>query len=202
LLALIDTGLVPGPMLFAFIGLCVGMAWTGRDAIPWPILRVALGGLVLGTAVGAGILMMLPASSLGKVFAVVILAAIVLSLSGLRVRADRLSCLLGGIVSGVMGTMSGIHGPPIGLVLQHEEPQRMRAMMGTLFALGYCFSVAALWIVGLFGWTGVGLGVAMIPGTLAGFAVAPWLARAIDRRRLRIAILTISAVSAVLLFLH
>ena len=202
MLAMIDTALIPGPMLLASVGLCFGMAWSGRNAIDWKLLRPALLGLGLGTAVGAALLAAMPGSSLGKLFAVLILAAIAISMVGLHPPATRATCAIGGVASGIMGTMAGIHGPAIALMLQKEEPRRVRALLGAYFFLGYCISVAALWAVGVFTLTSAGLGLALIPGTALGFFLGPWLARFVDQRRLRIAILAISGVSALLLLLR
>src|SRR5436309_3178286 len=51
-----------------------------------------------------------------------VLIAVALSVLGLRIEASFLSLVLGGGAAGVMGTMVGIHGPPIALVFQHARP--------------------------------------------------------------------------------
>jgi len=53
LLALIDTRLVPGPMLLASIALAVMMAYRDRAAIDCRKLGLSLIGLCVGTAIGA-----------------------------------------------------------------------------------------------------------------------------------------------------
>jgi hypothetical protein len=98
-----------------------------------------------------------------------------------------------------MGTMVGIHGPPIALVFQNAEPAQARAMLGAFFAVGYAMSVVALAVVGLFGRRELALGLLLLPGVCIGYAIAPLVGRFLDRGRLRIAILTISGASAVAL---
>jgi uncharacterized protein len=136
------------------------------------------------------------------VFAALILAAVLLSVSGVRVPIGTPALLAGGAASGVLGTMSGVHGPPIALVLQHEPPERLRATLCAFFAMGCVSSVAALATAGAFGVAQVGLGAELLPGVVVGFAVAPLISRRIDRRRARASVLAISALSALALLLH
>jgi uncharacterized membrane protein YfcA len=147
-------------------------------------------------------LSLVPPASLTKLFALLILGAVLTSLLGTRVRVSRGVLLAGGGAAGIMGTMVGIHGPPIALVFQNAAPAQARAMLGAFFAVGYAMSVAALAVVGLFGRQELALGLMLLPGVGIGYATAPFVARFVDRRRLRIAILIISGASAVALLLR
>jgi hypothetical protein len=71
-----------------------------------------------------------------------------------------------------------------------------------LTSVRYALSVAALAAVGLFGRQELALGLLLLPGVGIGYATAPLVARFLDRRRLRIAILTISGGSAVALLVR
>ena len=107
-----------------------------------------------------------------------------------------------GVTTGWTSTMCGVQGPPIALVLQHEPPERLRATLCAFFAVGSAVSIAALAITGMFGAAQVGLGLQLLPGVPLGLAVARPLARHIDRRRARFAVLAISALSALALLLR
>ena len=98
--------------------------------------------------------------------------------------------------------MVGIHGPPIALVLQHARPEQVRAMLGAFFFVAYVGSVAALTAFGLFGVLQLQWAAALLPGVVTGLCVAPLLAEFLHPARLRGAILSISAASAVLLLLR
>src|SRR5262249_17513845 len=113
LLALLDPRLVPGPMLLA--GTCLAFASAYRDwsAVDARSFGLALLGLVAGTVCGAVALSLVRTEYLNKVFALLILLAVALSVAGLRVRPTRPALFAGGSAAGVMGTMAGIHGPPI-----------------------------------------------------------------------------------------
>jgi len=202
LLALLDVRLVPGPMLFASIGLCFAMAHAGRKKIRGPEIGMATIGLLGGTAIGAAALLFIPSDALPRVFGALIVAAVLVSVLGVTLRATAPALLGGGTAAGIMGVMVGIHGPPVALVFQHDEPDRTRAMLGAFFALAYPISILGMMPAGFFGLTELALGVALMPGVALGYALAPLVARRIDRNRMRIGILAISAASGLMLLLR
>jgi uncharacterized membrane protein YfcA len=202
LLALIDPAFVPGPVLCAVMALSAAVAWRERAAIDRRILFVSLLGFSAGCAISAVLLAVLIGRDLGRVFAALILAAVFLSVAGLRIRISKLALLIGGAASGVLGTMAGVQGPPIALVLQHEAPDRLRATLCAFFASGSLASLTALAAAGLFGIGKLGLGLELMPGVALGFAIAPFFARRIERRQARAAVLVISMLSAFALLLR
>jgi uncharacterized membrane protein YfcA len=165
-------------------------------------LSLSLLGLATGTVFGAVALSTIGTQYLSKVFAMLVLLAVALSVSGLHVRPTRLALFAGGGAAGVMGTMVGIHGPPIALVLQHAQPDQARAMLGAFFFVAYVGAVVALAVFGLFGMLQLKLAAGLLPGVVIGLLVAPLLAKFISPARLRVAILSISASSALLLLLR
>jgi uncharacterized membrane protein YfcA len=201
-LALIDTGFIPGPMLFAGIALTAATAYRDRAEIDRATLSSSLVGLAIGTSIGAVALKLVPRAYLPQLFGALILVAVLVSLAAPRFAATRRALLAGAMVSGIMGTMVGVHGPAIALVLQNSEPAQFRATLGAFFAVGYIMAVALLAAVGLFGRHELVLGLALLPGVALGYLVAPAISKFINTTLLRIAILTVSAVSAVLLLLR
>jgi uncharacterized membrane protein YfcA len=202
ILALIDPAFVPGPALCAVTALSAAVAWRERGAIDRRVLAIGLAGFACGGILGAAVLAWLSGYRLAPVFGVMILIAVSLNLLGLRLPSGRIALLVGGAASGVLGTMAGVQGPPIALVLQHEAPDRLRATLCAFFAAGSVVSLTALAAAGIFGAAQLGLGLALLPGVALGFALAPLLARRVDRRRARAAVLIISAFSALALLLR
>lgn len=201
LLVLIDPQFVPGPMLLAGVLVPLSAAWREWHAVDTRGIAPALLGLAAGTLVGALALSVLNPAYLGKVFGALVLLAVAISLSGIRLNPTRPALIAGSGAAGIMGTMVGIHGPPVALVFQNAQPAVARAMMGTIFVPAYLISVAALAAFGLFGISELRLTVVLLPGTVAGILAAPLLMRHVNARRLRIAILAISATSALVLLL-
>jgi uncharacterized protein len=202
LLALIDPAYVPGPTLCAVMVLSAGVAWRERLAIDRRLLAPALFGLAAGCGIGATVLALLAGVDLARLFAILILGAVALSISGARAPTGPVTLLIGGTAAGILGTMSGAHGPPIALVLQHEPPARLRATLCAFFAVGCAVSLLALAVGGLLGSAQLRLGAGLLPGVAIGFALAPPLSRRLDRQRARAAVLAISALSAFALLLR
>ena len=202
LLLLVDRSLVPGPMLCATMVLSIAVVWRERSAIDRTLLRVAFLGLTVGCVVGAITLAVLTGVNLAKAFGTIILIIVLLSVLGLHIRATTSSLLMGGIASGILGTMFGVHGPPIAIVLQHEPPDRLRATLCAFFAVGCGISLVSLAMIGTFRLSGIGPGLTLVPGVAIGFACGPFLGRMLNRQRARIAVLTISTLSAVALLLR
>jgi uncharacterized protein len=202
LLALIDPRLIPGPMLFAAIGLCIAMAHEGRAKIVRRDLGISVVGLLIGTVVGAIALALVAEGNLSRVFGAMILLAVLISVSGATLRSTAPALLAGGTAAGVMGVMVGVHGPPVALVFQNDGPARARAMLGAFFAVAYPLSIAAMVPVGFFGMAELRWGIALIPGVALGYLLAPVTARRTDHKRLRWGILAISAASGIVLVLR
>jgi uncharacterized membrane protein YfcA len=200
-LALLDPGYVPGPMLLAGTVLAAMTAYRERDAIDRKGLSISLLGLAAGTIAGAIALHLASGPNVQRLFGALILAAVIVSALGLQVTASVRNLLLGGGAAGLMGTMVGIHGPPIALVFQNAEPRAARAMLGAFFTIAYLGSVGALALFGLFGNAELGRTLVLLPGVALGLAAAPLTRRFIDCDRLRLGILAVAAISGVLLVL-
>jgi uncharacterized membrane protein YfcA len=201
-LALVDQSFIPGPMLLAGIVLALLTAYRERTAIDGPALRNSFVGLAIGTIIGALTLKLVAGSNLDKTFGALVLLAVLLSVSGLRLNPTPRSLMFAGGAAGIMGAMVGIHGPPISLVFQNSEPRVARAMLGAFFSVAYLGAVAVLAGFGLFGIPQLARAGILLPGVVVGLVVAPHLARHIDGKRLRLIILAIAAASGLTLLVR
>lgn len=203
LLVLLNPVFVPGPMLFASLFLAAIMAFRGWSAIDLKKLGLAGVGLFVGTAAGALALMIVAADKWPKLFAVFILAAVALSASGIHIPVTRRNLVAAGIISGVMGTISGIHGPPMALLYQRETGNIVRATLAIFFVMAYAIALIALGTIGLFGKKEFLMGLTLAPGVIAGYIVARFSTKLLDRGYwLRLAILTVASLSAIALILR
>lgn len=198
-LVMIDPLLVPAPFLLASLVLALLMVARDRVAIDVGEIKMAVLGLVIGTGAGAATLLVVSQDNLPELFGGLILLAVAISALGLRARIGRVSLLVAGTIGGVMGTMGGLHGPAMILLYQGESGARVRAALGAFFIFGYAISLAGLWLIGLFDRPAVLHGLALSPGILAGWLLAPLLIRRLDPTKLRPIILIVSAVAALAL---
>jgi uncharacterized membrane protein YfcA len=172
LVALVAPELVPAPIMVSSALLSLATALHERGSIDRRGVSWALLGRLPGVAVAGLIAARLGATDLSALFGVLVLAAVGLSLSGLRVRASAASLSVAGFVSGVMGTLTSIGGPPIALVYQHADAPRLRATLNAYFAAGSCMSLLALYWAGHFGARELWAGASLLPGCAVGWLLS------------------------------
>lgn len=196
LLALVDTAFVPGPITVATTVLNLFIIKSSQAADFDRQVGWSLGGLVPGTIAAGATLLALSARGLSIAFAVLVVFAVVLTGSGLEIH-KRPSTLFGaGVLSGFMGTVSGIGGPPVALLYQHDTGPALRATLPRYFLAGGAITMVTLIAVGKLGGDELRRAVALVPGMLIGLAGSGWLARHVDRRTARPFVLMLSAIAA------
>lgn len=201
LLALIDLAFVPGPSVFVMLFLALFMTTAGRAVIVREELLPVGGGVIAGAAVAAVLLAFLDLANMAPFFGALILAAVLLSLTGLHLSLTPRNLVGAGAVAGLMGTLSGIHGPPLALLYQRSDPEKARAMIAAIFTVAYVASIAALASAGYFGVKQVILGTALLPGFLLGYLLARRYLVLKNPAAFRRGVLAIAAASAVALIL-
>ena len=201
-LVAVDPVFVPGPAILVGMLLSIWTFWRERTPADLPGLRWAWAGRVPGTAVGAAVLTLVPPGRTAVVVAVVILAAVGLSLLRWRPVPTPRVLLAAGFVSGVMATTASTGGPPLALVHQHASGPQLRSAMSGALAVGAAVSLAALVAAGRFGIDELRAFAVLVVPVGIGVATAPWLATHVDRGGTRKVVLGLSAASAVVLLLR
>lgn len=200
--ALADPTLVPGTILLTTSVLPMLTAWRERRDVHWQGLGFALLGRAPGTAVGVYIVATQPPSTTAVVVAVVVLGAVGLSVTAWEARPTPRALIAAGLISGVGGTATSIGGPPVALLYQRSSGATLRATMGMYFLIGNVTSVLALTAAGEVAGRDVTRAVLLLPFLLVGFLLSGPLRRHVEGARLRVAVLVVSAGSAVLLLVR
>lgn len=194
--ALAFPALVPGPLLLLG-GLVSLMAATReRRMVQWRLTAHCVLGRAIGAAAAVAVMTSLPPRPLTAAFGLALLAAVAVSAAGRQVRPTARNAWAAGLVSGLMGTITSVGAPPLGLLTQGLAPAAMRSTIGAIITLGAATSLALLALGGLFGWRELTLGLALLPWVLAGFAASGRLARRISAARTRGLLLGLVAFSA------
>ena len=195
LLVLINPLYAPGPVMVVSALLSVAALWRVPARIEWGELKLGLIGLVIGTVIAAIVIATIDTSELSRILGALVVAAVLLALSGLSLALTRPNLLAAGTGAGFLGTIAGVHAPPIALIYQSQSPDRIRGGILPYLALGNAMAVAALASVGHFGLGHVQAAALLGPGTIAGLFVAPALARTLSPLVIRRSVLAISAAS-------
>lgn len=202
ILALIDPVFVPGPVLVHSFLVASAASYRLRSDINRAELGIASAGLLAGTAAAALLLTQLDPARLPRLFGLLVLAAVALTAAGYRIALTRRSIVAASATAGIMGTVAGVHGPPIALLYQHEKPERVRSALLPFFAVANFISLVALAAIGMLGWRQIEASVLLLPGLAVGFISAPFLIRLMSARTIRACILAISAISGLALVLR
>lgn len=196
LLVLIDPQLVPGPLLGASIPLTVLLTRREWHAVKLAELRWPIVGRILGIGAAMVALKIVPERQIGLLFGTLVIVAVVLSASGLRLAVTARSLFGAGVASGFMGTTVSIGGPPIALLYQHESGSRIRGTLSAYFVIGVSMSLVGLHFVGMFGTPEILLSLSLLPGVLVGYLASRHTAAFLDRGYVRTGVLLVSGASA------
>lgn len=197
LLLLVYPPLVPGPLTAASLLLTGLVAYRDRAGIDFRGIGWAMLGRVFGTGAAAVFLAVASARVFDIAFGVLVLLGVALSIAGLAARPARGSAIVAGGLSGLMGTVSSIGGPPMALLYQRENAEILRGTLAGFFVLGSSLSLVALALVGRFGHEEQWLSVVLAPPMALGFAMASPLRRRMSRGAIRPLVLTLSTLSAI-----
>jgi uncharacterized membrane protein YfcA len=202
ILALIDPVFVPGPVLLHSFIVASASSYRLRSDIDRIELGASTAGLVAGTLLAALLLARIDPAYLPRMFGVLVLTAVALTAAGYRIGLTRRNLVAASASAGVMGTIAGVHGPPIALLYQHERPERVRSALLPFFAVANLISLVALGAIGMLGWRQIEASAILVPGLVVGLLSAPWLIRLMSARMIRACILAISALSGLVLLLR
>ncbi len=200
--ALLEPTLVPATILLTTSVLPVLTSLRELEGVDWRGLSYALPARVLGTGAGAWVVVTQPATTTGLVVAVVVLGAVGLSVTTWHARPTPRALVAAGLVSGVSGTATSVGGPPVALLYQRSEGQVLRSTMGVYFLVGNVVSVATLAAAGAVGTRDLLRAAVLVPFVVAGFLVSGPLRGRVDGPRLRLAVLLLSAGSALVLLVR
>ena len=198
-MALLDPTLVPATILLVTSLLPVLTSVRELHDVDWSGLGFALTGRLPGIALGSWVVVTQPARTTAIVVAVVVLGAVVLSVTSWDARPTPRALLVAGAVSGVSGTATSIGGPPVAMLYQHASGARLRSTMGLYFLVGNVLSGGALALAGEIGQRELLRALALLPFLVAGFLLSGPVRTRIDGPRLRAAVLLLSATGALVL---
>jgi uncharacterized membrane protein YfcA len=195
LLAIVDQKYLPGPLLLAALVLTIFMSYRDYKSIQFKGLHWVLSGRLIGSTLGAFLLVIMPVDYLSLLFATMIIIAVILSLTGLRLKLNAKNLLGTGTLSGLMSTTSAIGGPPIALIFQYLSGPKLRGTLSGIFAIGTIISLIMLLLVDRFGVTELILSLILLPGICAGLFLSKYTTKILDRGFVRPAVLLFSLLS-------
>ena len=202
LLLLIHGPFVPGPMMAGGLVLTCLILVRDHQHIDVSGLTYALIGRLIGTVGAAGFLLVASDAMFDLAFAALVIFGVILSAAGLEPRPNRKNALIAGSLSGLMGTISSIGGPPLALLYQNAGASRLRGTLAGFFLVGSVVSLLALALVGRFGPEEIVLSVFLAPPMVLGFWLGGPLRTRMSDRAIRPMVLGLSFVSGMTVLLR
>ena len=171
--AYLPSAIILMALIVAIIALRQEWQSTDRFALGW-----SFSGRIIGTLLAIPLLLMMSdAGSFELFFGVLLLIGVILSVVKVQFNFNRNSLLAAGTLSGVMGTITSVGAPPMGLVFQKQAAVRARPTLNAFFAAGATFSLIVLWFAGRFDSSHVLMALWLSPG----FILGVWCSRFIKK---------------------
>ena len=159
------------------------------------------GGRLLGTIAGVVLLVLVPKGYLSTLTGLLIMAAALGSFLKPDFEVRNSTRLTGGIASGVVGTVAALGGTPLALVYQDRSGAELRSTLAISFVVGIAMSLVGLGLAGKVEGRHVVLALELLPGLLVGLWASRWVAKRLDERWLRPAVLIFAAVAGLVIIL-
>lgn len=208
LLAMLDPMLSPVPQMLLAFPLTVSMAWSERRGIDWTGFGAIVLGRLPGAALGIGLVSSFDRAGLELLIAVIIGAAVLISLSGRRRpgAADEAPAppstgqrFAAGLASGTCSYVAGIGGPPIGLLYRDASGPTLRGTLAAVFVIGLSITLVSRTTAGHIAIDDLRVAVVLSPFMALGLASSRLLRPWVEGPRLRRAVLALSGAAAVML---
>jgi uncharacterized protein len=197
-LVLYNPDFVPVPMLLIGTFLPLLIVWRDRKAIHFTGIKSAIAGRIIGNLLAVGLLSIISQNTYMLIFGGLIIVTVILSTFTFNIRPTAVNVGIAGILSGLMGTLAAVGGPPMAIVYQNEKGDVIRATLSGFFVLGTLLSILFLSIAGKVTLNDFRLFFYMVPGVLIGFYLSKYAVGFVDRGYMRKAMLSVSFLAGVI----
>ncbi len=201
LLYMVKPELVPGALILQGLLISTANTWRFRRAFKLDGITIALIARVPGSALGAWLLLSVSHRALEIFIGTTVLLAVLLSQLQWRIPVNRISLFSAGFLSGIFGTTAAVGGPPMALLLQHQQANALRANLSVFFIFSCLISLSALLLSGATSIAQLSQGIYLFVPLLAGFWLAGYTNRWLKRSWLRYGVLLLCSSAGILLLI-
>ncbi|MEP6701496.1 MAG: sulfite exporter TauE/SafE family protein [Betaproteobacteria bacterium] len=202
ILAFVAPDLLPVCLLVLMIPLNAYVAWRERAALDFPGAGWITAGRFLGTFGGLWVLAALTASHLGIVIGAATIVLAIVTLIAPAFKPNRRALFGAGVITGVAATATGIGGPPLALVYQHQPAPTLRSTIAFCFLVGQLISLAVLAIAGRVAAAQFEAAFLLLPAMAIGALVSRLAHHRVGGKLLRTCVMLFSIVSGAVLLVR
>lgn len=171
-IGLMKPELLPVCLLILMLPLNIYVVWRERSALDKVGAAWISSGRVVGTAGGLWVLVALSANQLGIFVGLATIAAALATMVAPSFMPGPKTFISAGVVTGITETATGIGGPPLALVYQHQPVAVMRSTVALCFLVGELVSLATLLAVGRIDMTQIGAAAQLLPALVIGALIS------------------------------
>jgi uncharacterized membrane protein YfcA len=169
LLFLISPDYVPAPICLVALFISMLNAMKHKSNIEIGGLKAALLGRIPGSVAGGALLLYVSQSVLALWLGIFVLIAVAISLLPIRIQPTNSRMAVAGFFSGFMGTSSSIGGPPMALLLQHQEANTLRGNLSAFFVFSSIISLIVQYFIGYLTVNHLVITLPLIPAAWLGY---------------------------------
>ncbi|WP_162048457.1 sulfite exporter TauE/SafE family protein [Vibrio taketomensis] len=195
LLFLVSPDYVPAPIVLVALFISILNAMKYRSNIEIGGLKIALMGRIPGSIAGGLLLLYVSGDVLALWLGVLVLLAVVISLMPFRIEPTPTRMGIAGFLSGFFGTSSAIGGPPMALLLQHQDADKLRGNLSAFFVFSSMISLAVQAPVGFLTLHHLWITIPLIPAGWAGYQLARMTTGSLPKEKIRLGALMLCSIS-------
>lgn len=201
-LGLLAPHLMPVCLLLLMLPLNFLVAWRERDALDGRSSVSITLGRIVGTAGGLALMEVLSLQQLNALTGLATIVAASLTLLLPAFTPARRALMSAGLITGVTETTTGIGGPPLALVYQHQPAAVIRSTLAACFLIGELLSLGMLWATGRSEWRHAAGALQLLPALIAGAMLSKFAHVHMNPRGLRFFVVAFSVTSGTVLLLR
>jgi uncharacterized membrane protein YfcA len=198
-IGLLAPAMLPVCVLLLMLPLNVYVLWREHGALDKPGAAWITGGRIAGTFGGLWVLATLSATQLDIAVAVATIAAVLATLAAPAFTPGPRAFTLAGLVTGITETATGIGGPPLALVYQHQPVAVMRSTIAFCFLVGQLVSLVVLFSAGRVSGLQLVGALELLPALALGALLSHLVHHRVESRLLRAFVFVFSLASSMLL---
>ena len=197
-LAFLAPDLVPVCLLVLMIPLNVYVAWRERAALDRSGAGWITAGRFLGTFGGLWVLAVLTSRQLSILIGAATILAAITTLVAPSFTPGYRAYVAAGVITGVTERATGIGGPPLALVYQHQGAATLRSTLAFCFLVGQLISLVFLATAGRVSASQLSAALVLLPMVVVGAAMSRLIHTRVGGRKLRAFVLMFAIVSGAL----
>ncbi|MCL9780166.1 sulfite exporter TauE/SafE family protein [Vibrio sp. S4M6] len=195
LLFVISPSYVPAPIVIVALFVALLNAIKYRSDVSVGGLKLALYGRVPGSIAGGFLLVMVSSQMLSLWLGLLVLFSVVVSLLPFRIDPTPTRMGIAGFFSGFFGTSSGIGGPPMALLLQHQEANQLRGNLAAFFVFSSIMSLIVQIPFGYLTLHHLWITIPLLPPAWLGYFIARKTTHSLPKDKIRYGALVLCLVS-------